>query len=311
MPSLSSPQVIQPGRPSQPVIVQPVLHGRDVNELQILRAQVQQQQHGSPVLTPLGTSATVASATGSTIHHLGHSPMSRGGAASPVPPLANPFQQQFMMSGKLQDQLTSQPQSAQLPGIVSQLSTQACQQQVNSVTPQIQQRRASGPRITGMAHVGSASELSSQNKSNATNRLLSPERVRKRLKIEEKPAPTPELQSKRKHICDYKLREMACLKESYKENLTELFFLQNGGNLMDFFTWKKRPSVQLIHFLKSGSLDSDDEEEDSQEKSINNEVKVLTTSGGTAPLTTPVAIATALPVSVAAAQQQQGMSCHL
>jgi hypothetical protein len=51
------------------------------------------------------------------------------------------------------------------------------------------------------------------------------------------------------------------LKENYFDHLTECFFLQNGGGLMDYYSWRKRPTPQLVHFLKSGRLDSDDEDE--------------------------------------------------
>ena len=77
--------------------------------------------------------------------------------------------------------------------------------------------------------------------------------------------------NQRKIICEYKRKEMCRLKDAYKEHLTELFFLQNGGNAIDYFMWKKRPSPQLLHFLKSGNLDNDEE----HEKSINNEVRIL------------------------------------
>lgn len=67
---------------------------------------------------------------------------------------------------------------------------------------------------------------------------------------------------------------MTEIKENYREHLTELFFLQNGWNIMDYLTWKKRPTVQLLNFLKSGNLDSDDEEL-GQEVKINDEVTII------------------------------------
>ena len=104
--------------------------------------------------------------------------------------------------------------------------------------------------------------------------MQSPERVRKRIKLEEVPAATPDVATHRKLICDEKLRQMKEIKENYNEHLTELFFLQNGGNSMDYHACKKRPTVQLLHFLKSGNLDSDDDEEIpvGTETKINDEV---------------------------------------
>lgn len=127
---------------------------------------------------------------------------------------------------------------------------------------------------------------------------------KKKVKLEEIPAPTQEIANHRKLILDLKYKSMLDIKEPYIDNLTEMYFLQNGGNLMDFHGWKKRPTPQLVQFLKSGCLDSDDEEESSLERKINNEVKVITCSGSNIPLATPVAISTTLPPSVAALNQQ-------
>lgn len=55
--------------------------------------------------------------------------------------------------------------------------------------------------------------------------------------------------------------KMRDLKESYYDHLTECFFLQNGGQFMDYYPWRKKPTPQLVHFLKSGQLDSEDEED--------------------------------------------------
>ncbi|XP_034338370.2 helicase domino isoform X1 [Magallana gigas] len=129
---------------------------------------------------------------------------------------------------------------------------------------------------------------------------------KKKVKLEEMPATTQEIANHRKLILDLKYKSMLDIKEPYIDNLTEMYFLQNGGNLMDFHGWKKRPTPQLVQFLKSGCLDSDDEEESSLERKINNEVKVITCSGSNIPLATPVAISTTLPPSVAALNQQAG-----
>lgn len=75
-----------------------------------------------------------------------------------------------------------------------------------------------------------------------------------------------------------KLSQVVELKESYYDHLTECFFLQNGGGLMDYYAWRKRPSPQLVHFLKSGRLDSEDEDENPvvylKEGKVSDEVKM-------------------------------------
>lgn len=92
------------------------------------------------------------------------------------------------------------------------------------------------------------------------------------MKLEEKPPPTSEVANYRKMVLDNKIKEMLEIKENYIENLSELFFLQNGGNMMDYFVWKKRPTPQLVNFLKSSNVDSDEEEDHGLERKINNEV---------------------------------------
>ena len=96
---------------------------------------------------------------------------------------------------------------------------------------------------------------------------------KKKVKMEEKPAASNEIAYQRQLVLDLKYKEMLEIKENYIESLTEMFFLQSGFNMMDYHTWKKRPTPQLVHFLKSGNLDSDDEDDPALEKKINNEVQ--------------------------------------
>lgn len=55
-----------------------------------------------------------------------------------------------------------------------------------------------------------------------------------------------------------RLRDMKANQESHREHLTELFFLQNGGNLMDYFSWKRRPNNLLACYLFSEKLDNEE-----------------------------------------------------
>lgn len=54
-------------------------------------------------------------------------------------------------------------------------------------------------------------------------------------------------------------QELTELQSSYQDHITELFFLENSGNLMDYVTWSKRPNVHLSCLLQSTSLDNTDE----------------------------------------------------
>ena len=53
--------------------------------------------------------------------------------------------------------------------------------------------------------------------------------------------------------------ELLELRSSYQDHITELFFLENSGNLMDYIVWSKRPNVHLSRLLQSASLDSTNE----------------------------------------------------
>ncbi|XP_059176200.1 helicase domino-like isoform X2 [Physella acuta] len=125
----------------------------------------------------------------------------------------------------------------------------------------------------------------------------------KKIKLEQKPAPNKEVDEFRSSVCSHKRRLMQEIKGRYREHLTELFYLQGGGNITEFHTWKKRPTQPLLNFLEGSKLDSDDDDE-LLEKRINDEVKVLTSVGSNVPLATPVAISTTLPPSVSALNQQ-------
>ena len=209
------------------------------------------QQPTTP--TPI-VQASAVSATGGTIHHLGHSPTR---AAPRLPVAVNPSQQQLhTVSSSI---VMSAQQQQQLQGLVSQLTQ----------SPGILQP----PQAQAVLQAPTTVLSTTPTKANPTSHspLQSPERPRKRIKLEEKHPANTEIAKHRKLICDQKLVEMARVKENYNERLTELFYLQSGWNFMDYFQWKKRPSAQLIQLLKSGSLDSDDEDA-ATEKSINNEV---------------------------------------
>jgi len=109
----------------------------------------------------------------------------------------------------------------------------------------------------------------------------------------------------KRNLIIHKKRKMRKVKHRYRGHLTELFYLQGGGNLVEFNMWKKRPSQSLKNFLDGSKLDSeDDDDEDLQEKQINDEVKVLTSVGSNVPLSTPVAISTTLSATVSSLNHQ-------
>ncbi|XP_038075148.1 helicase SRCAP-like isoform X2 [Patiria miniata] len=115
----------------------------------------------------------------------------------------------------------------------------------------------------------------------------------------DRPPATNEVAELRTRLLEHKLKDLHDLQDGYKDKLAELFFLENGYNMMDFLAWKKRPSATLNNFMTSRKLEGQEEE-----ITINDEVKVITNSGSNIPLGTPVAISTQLPPAVSALSSQ-------
>ena len=90
------------------------------------------------------------------------------------------------------------------------------------------------------------------------------------------------LQMKCSFLLDYNRCQLKLCNKQYIELLTELFFLQHGGNYVDFVQFKKRPSHQLlVHLdqnpiLNNGSIKSHLTVDNNN--SINNENKTSVVS---------------------------------
>ncbi|XP_050451376.1 helicase domino isoform X5 [Cataglyphis hispanica] len=110
-----------------------------------------------------------------------------------------------------------------------------------------------------------ATPMSSQTSSPQT-RVQSPSPpARKRLKLSETTEKAVAFDSSgyRRRILEHKIRRMRIVREKYVENVSELFFLHIGGNMMDYPSWQKRPPTpQYLHFLRQHPLDPDDDDED-------------------------------------------------
>ncbi len=63
--------------------------------------------------------------------------------------------------------------------------------------------------------------------------------------------------SARMRLLEKRQARRAKLRESYKDNMSELFFLQSKGNVVDLPAFRKRPSQQYLNFLKSNSAPED------------------------------------------------------
>lgn len=128
--------------------------------------------------------------------------------------------------------------------------------------------------------------------------------------LQERAPPNEEIGALRKRVLEYKTVRMHGDRERYAEHASELFFLQAGGNMMDYHTWRKRPSTpQFLHFLRSHRLDPEDDDEDltlllcapsasgSSQSYQSTELKIPGVGS------TPVAISTTIPPAVAQLNQ--------
>ncbi|XP_029163376.1 helicase domino isoform X2 [Nylanderia fulva] len=89
--------------------------------------------------------------------------------------------------------------------------------------------------------------------------------ARKRLKLSEttEKAAAFDTSDYCRRILEHKIRRIRLVREKYKDNASELFFLHVGGNMMDYHNWLKRSSTpQYLHFLRQHPLDPDDDDED-------------------------------------------------
>ncbi|XP_036345558.1 helicase domino-like isoform X1 [Rhagoletis pomonella] len=60
----------------------------------------------------------------------------------------------------------------------------------------------------------------------------------------------------KKRILEQKYLRLRSLKERHTENVAELFYLQSGGNMMDYPTWRKKPPTpQFVTFSNAYRLD--------------------------------------------------------
>nr|QVD39288.1 Helicase domino [Schistocerca gregaria] len=81
--------------------------------------------------------------------------------------------------------------------------------------------------------------------------------------LQERPPPNEEVAAMRHSVQEQKTIRMRELCEQYAEHAAEAFFLQAGGNMMDYHIWRKKPSTpQFLHFLRTHRLDPDDDDED-------------------------------------------------
>ncbi|KAM9330869.1 E1A-binding protein p400-like [Gastrophryne carolinensis] len=131
--------------------------------------------------------------------------------------------------------------------------------------------RTSGGMIAGVSTFG----VSSQQTPTSPSRASAPQGLsslplsppvsntikRQGKKLDEIPPATADDARMRKQCLEHHYKIMKTLKDSYKEYLIELFFLQQcQGNMMDYLAFRKKPPISLQHFLKQNDLDLEEED---------------------------------------------------
>ncbi|XP_075073344.1 E1A-binding protein p400-like isoform X2 [Mixophyes fleayi] len=134
--------------------------------------------------------------------------------------------------------------------------------------------RTSGGMIAGVTGA-SAFGITSQQTPTSPSRATAPQGIsslsltpivsstlkKQAKKLDEIPPATAEDARLRKQCLEHHCRNIKNLKENFKEYLIELFFLQHyQGNMMDFLTFRKKPTILLQAFLRQNDLDLEEEE---------------------------------------------------
>ena len=109
---------------------------------------------------------------------------------------------------------------------------------------------------------GDSSSLGSLKSRRERSPFSTPDRPRKKLKLDPKSPMSQAVADMRDTLTADKLQRMSKLKCRYKDHFLELCFLQDMGNLNDFPSWKKKPPSRVLQAYKSNRLDSDDKDEE-------------------------------------------------
>uniref|UniRef100_A0A8B9R2P1 E1A binding protein p400 n=1 Tax=Anas platyrhynchos TaxID=8839 RepID=A0A8B9R2P1_ANAPL len=236
-------------------------------------AQVQLPSSGTPATVRERRLSQPHSQSGGTIHHLG-----------PQSPVASGANMQSLTSP---GHITTTSLPPQISNIIQGQLMQQQQQvlQGQQLSRPIGYDRTSGGLIAGVGGP-SAFGMTSPPPPTSPSRATVPQglsslplaptvntAVKKQpKKLEEIPPANQETAQMRKQCLDHHHKQMEILKETFKECLIELFFLQHlQGNMMDFLAFKKKHCVPLQAYLRQNDLDLEEEEEEEQSEVINDE----------------------------------------
>uniref|UniRef100_A0A182UAL3 HSA domain-containing protein n=1 Tax=Anopheles melas TaxID=34690 RepID=A0A182UAL3_9DIPT len=106
--------------------------------------------------------------------------------------------------------------------------------------------QAAGGTVSAAVAVAAASAGSTAGGSAAVSK--------KRIKLETEPE--HDISALKKLILEHKYMRLRSIKERYNEHVAELFFLQTGGNMMEYPVWRKKPPTPAFtSFVRSYKLE--------------------------------------------------------
>ena len=109
---------------------------------------------------------------------------------------------------------------------------------------------------------GDGTSLSNMKSRRERSPFGTPDRPRKKMKLEPKPPCSQAVADLRDTLVIEKLKLVSKIRSNYKEHFLELSFLQDMGNIVDFPLWKKKPPSHVMQAFRSNRLDSDDEDDE-------------------------------------------------
>lgn len=80
----------------------------------------------------------------------------------------------------------------------------------------------------------------------------------------------------KKRILEHKHLRLKSVKEKHAEHVAEWFYLQSGGNLMDYQVWRKKSQTpELISFMRSHRLESPSADDGNQMNMVSGRRRVF------------------------------------
>ncbi|XP_068099542.1 E1A-binding protein p400 isoform X2 [Hyperolius riggenbachi] len=238
------------------------------------------------------------SQTGGTIHHLGpQSPVASGANMQTLttPSHITTTNLPPQISSIIQGQLIQQQQvlhSQQLGRTISFDRTSGGM--IAGVAAASSFGITSPPTPTSPSRVSGSQQLASLPLAQAVSTVKKQSK-----KLEEIPPANAEDAQLRKQCLEHHHKHMKVLKDSFKDCLIELFFLQHfQGNMMDFLAFKKKPTLGLQGYLRQNDLDLEEEEEEEQSEVINDEQSLAGTG----------AVGAASAIDIEAFKRQQALT---